>query len=446
MRPDTVLLFPGQGGYVPGALHTLIDGVPSAGAQLALIDSVSRGSGLPPVSSLLTDPASPSLGELVRERTERLDLVLFASAIANDRVLHEIGLRADILLGHSFGELAALTVSGALSVADAARLAGARARALRETRPAGGMAALAIDARRAEHLAGYVDRRGLTVAVDNGPEQCVISGGERSLAELERVARAIDVSFARLPAAYPFHSRLMRGHAAAIEDLMDHIDLSLPQIPVYSCILGHYIDSIEDIRSLLTSHLARPVRFYDGLLRVHRDGGRAFVEVGNASVLTPVARRCLPPGTIILTAPADRDDAVSALREGGVPLAAAGPAQPPPNEDDRAATAPPPADVSFPDQDREEPGWPGSRAELLGELRAIYARLLDVPEDLLSDDVDLEADLGVDSIKQAESFAHLQRRYRLDDLPGGARVTSYTTLPQIAGLVEDLGKPFRARS
>jgi hypothetical protein len=48
---------------------------------------------------------------------------------------------------------------------------------------------------------------------------------------------------------------------------------------------------------------------------------------------------------------------------------------------------------------------------------------------------DLEADLGVDSVKQTELLARVAEQYALPPLPDDFRLADYTTLGRIADLV-----------
>ena len=83
---------------------------------------------------------------------------------------------------------------------------------------------------------------------------------------------------------------------------------------------------------------------------------------------------------------------------------------------------------------RPVPGQRG-RAQILEDLRATYAAALDYPASVLTETADLEADLGVDSVKQTELLAQVSESYALALHPDELRLSELATLGNIADLV-----------
>ena len=81
-----------------------------------------------------------------------------------------------------------------------------------------------------------------------------------------------------------------------------------------------------------------------------------------------------------------------------------------------------------------EPGA-GSVAEVLSELRGLYASSLGYPEEAISGDADLEADLGIDSLKRAEMLGKVRAHFGLTDSTDDGRFLAQSTLGELAELV-----------
>ena len=108
-------------------------------------------------------------------------------------------------------------------------------------------------------------------------------------------------------------------------------------------------------------------------------------------------------------------------RAPGLPAPAAAPAKPAPA---------PPASAASPAAE------PGGADEVIARVLALVAEKTGYPEDMLDLDLDLEADLGVDTVKQAEVFATIREAY---DIPrdDALKLRDYPTLAHVIQFVRD---------
>src|SRR5262249_5280479 len=78
---------------------------------------------------------------------------------------------------------------------------------------------------------------------------------------------------------------------------------------------------------------------------------------------------------------------------------------------------------------------PASRAELFTELVAIYAEAMEYPPEVFTETVELEAELGIDSVKQTEIMGRIGELYALPRLPANVRISDFKTMGQVADIV-----------
>ena len=71
---------------------------------------------------------------------------------------------------------------------------------------------------------------------------------------------------------------------------------------------------------------------------------------------------------------------------------------------------------------------------VVGKVLAVVADKTGYPEDMLDLDLDLEADLGIDTVKQAETFAAIRETF---DIPvqDNLSLRDYPTLQSVIGFV-----------
>ena len=258
-------LFPGQGSPVHldgGAWRQRFGYVRdlfTPGASLAGVD---------PTSTTIAQPA------------------IVKSSLAALRVLNEVGLRAEVGVGHSLGELTALHWAGALGEASLQRVAAARGRAMGELGdPTGTMASIAAGEAKVRSL---LNGERVVIAGLNSPSQTVISGTAAEVATVLARARALGLEAMAIAVSHAFHSPLVAAAAPRLARHLSEESFEPVRRTVVSTVTGASLGPGEDLRAILYDQVTLPVRFIEAL-RAAAEQADLFIEVGPGRVLTTLA-------------------------------------------------------------------------------------------------------------------------------------------------------------
>jgi [acyl-carrier-protein] S-malonyltransferase len=262
---------------------------PGQGSQTAdMREAVERHR--PDLLELARSEVSDDLFERTADGTAWAQPAIFCAALAGYEVLKP-RFDADLMAGHSLGEITALVAAEALDAADGLRLVAARGRLMQDAAEQtgdGGM--IAVRVRERAPVDEVAAETGLSIANDNAPDQLVLSGAIAALDRAEELLRERKVRAKRLPVAGAFHSPLMEPAVAPFRELVDEVELREPRVPVLSCVTAAPFD---DVRDQLVRALTSPVRWTEVMGSLRELGATRYVETGPGRVLTNLVRKSL---------------------------------------------------------------------------------------------------------------------------------------------------------
>ncbi|KAL8784357.1 MAG: hypothetical protein Q9213_004009 [Squamulea squamosa] len=259
-----------------------------------------------------------------------LQSMQFALQYASAMCWIDCGLKVDCVIGHSFGQLVALTISGMLSLRDGLKLVYGRAALMRDRwgKEKGSMIALDADYEDTMRLISSVRKQdgalSPEVACYNGRKSHVLAG---SSAEIETVMEIIKNSTAikhkTLNVTHAFHSRFCDAILPELENLADSLTFEKPRIAIETCSKDQSWSIVDS--ELIADHARTPVYFEDAVKRIAARYGRCtWLEAGSNSSITSMARRALldteDKDSVFLPVNLSRANAVDSLSDTTVAL------------------------------------------------------------------------------------------------------------------------------
>jgi len=205
-----------------------------------------------------------------------------------------VGVKPDLLMGHSVGEFAAAVIAGIMSLPAGAELISMRAKLMQDLPGGGAMAAIMANK---QVVTSYVDQlkskfEHIDIAAVNGPKQVVVSGSEDAVLACIDLALVDKVKARQLVVSHAFHSSLMSPMLNEFAKVAIKHDFHAPKTKLVSNLTGSFMQDAPS-SSYWVDHVRLPVLFSQGVDCCVSDLPTIFIEVGPEAVLSGMASRCV---------------------------------------------------------------------------------------------------------------------------------------------------------
>ncbi|WP_146456843.1 type I polyketide synthase [Vibrio splendidus] len=331
-------LFAGQGSQYLNMGRELACHYPEMRQQLAQADQVFGQHKKTALSQILFPiptftPEATKAQEAVLTNTANAQSAIGTVSMGQFDIMTQAGFKADMVAGHSFGELSALCASGVISQDDYYQLAFARGDAMAATPEqgdSGTMFAVILDADKLPAVESCISQfEGVSIANYNAPTQLVIAGPTATVQQAAQALTEQGFKAIALPVSGAFHTPLVAHAQKPFASAIDKASFSAPTLPLYSNATGklHSKDA-KAIKKAFKQHMLQSVRFSEQIEAMYEAGARVFVEFGPKNILQKLVEKTLADKNEELYAisinPSPKGDSDQQLRLAAVQLCVAG--------------------------------------------------------------------------------------------------------------------------
>uniref|UniRef100_A0A671MUP1 Phthiocerol/phenolphthiocerol synthesis polyketide synthase type I PpsD-like n=1 Tax=Sinocyclocheilus anshuiensis TaxID=1608454 RepID=A0A671MUP1_9TELE len=231
--------------------------------------------------------------------------LLFAIQVAIVHLFKNWGIRPDIVLGHSVGEVAAAHCSGLLSLEDAVKVV--YHRSVLQTKVMGGRMLVVGNVPIPdvlEILPTYTGK--ICLAAVNSPMSCVLSGDKEAVDNVHQKLQSmfkgknLFLHVLDVPAAY--HSHMMDPILGQIKDSIGHLTLNEKECELFSTVTGEICRQGDFVTGeYWARNIRKPVAFEQAIKSVsNHTRNTVFVEIGPRRALQRNIMEILGNDTTVL--------------------------------------------------------------------------------------------------------------------------------------------------
>ncbi|MEC8214285.1 MAG: ACP S-malonyltransferase [Cyanobacteriota bacterium] len=276
-------VFPGQGSQKVGMADPLIE-LPGADERFQIASEV-LGRDL--LAICRGEAGDAELSDLNDTRNTQPALFVTESLLVDNLIAQ--GREAELLAGHSLGELVALYAAGVFDLETGLNLMKTRSELM--AKAGGGAMTAVIGFDRSELTERVAASEGVHIANDNSDAQVVLSGQPDALESIcsnLRCKRAIP-----LAVSGAFHSPFMQDAADRFAGELDRVVFQDARVPILSNSDPTPSRSGEELKQRLKQQMTSGVRWRETMQRFQDADIQTLVEIGPGNVLSGLAKRSM---------------------------------------------------------------------------------------------------------------------------------------------------------
>ena len=393
---DIAACFPGHGSQSINMFQGCLSNFPEAQQVIAQADTLYKERYGEPLSTTVNSGKDSRL-----TMPTVMQPAIVTASLAMFAVIKSAGIPISMFMGHSLGEYSALIASDAITFDDGLSAVMDRAEAI-DSIPYGMRGAMAVvlprsshDMHRIKSIVTALSCQGpLSIGIINSDKQLVISGAKALVVRVTERLAAESIESSILPIPVGFHSPVLSPILMEFKRKLENYQWRKPNIPVISTITqGPLHDSdIEHLPQLLAGQLVTPFDFRDSVTSCLSMGAKLFVDMGPKRIIANLIADQVRDGEAKVfgldygpnggAKTIDRIQALQWLYD---------------TQESKQNAAPEPSTPS-PQTSKV------TASDLRNVLLDAICEVTGYPAEVISPDLDLEADLGIDSVKQMQAL------------------------------------------
>lgn len=283
---EVVFMFTGQGAQYFGMCKSYYDTFDIFKQTIDECDEMMKSALQISIKDILWND---SIDKNLIHQTKYTQAALFVVEYASAKLWMSFGVHASALIGHSIGEIVALTIANAIDLKDAVQLVIARA-ALMNSLPMheGSMASVFCNE---ETLQPFLENSNVNLAAVNSIKNCTISGKKEDVATFVAMLQEHKIKAVPLQVSHAFHSYLMEPIVEKFTIFAQQFSFKQPAITVVSNLTGKEITKADLSAAYFANHIRHAIQFAKGVDYLQKNNYEVYIEVGPNPVLISLAKQ-----------------------------------------------------------------------------------------------------------------------------------------------------------